>query len=265
MERNRCSSSWRRLPTVVSSRQSHFFGFHGGDAMDFSLIDYLDEAACYRTLVELLHPDGLACPHCGENQRLGIHRRRREPVLDYQCAACGRVFNAWTGTALEGTHRRPAQVLAILRGITQATPTAQLARELGCDRRWLLVLRHRLQGFALRWLDRNPLGDDVVEADEMYQNAGEKGIPHNAPEPPPRRRANRRRGHGTFATDRPPVAGVVGRESGELRMEVVETASAADLEGLIDAECLEETTINTDEWNGYNRLGRRRKWVHKTV
>ena len=198
--------------------------------MDFSLIDYLDEAACYTKLLELLHPDGLACPQCGERQRLGIHRRHRDPVLDYQCGACGRVFNAWTGTALQGTHRRPAQVLMILHGITKGTPTATMARELGCDRRWLLALRHRLQEFALRWLDRNPLGDAVVEADEMYQNAGEKGIPHDDPEDPPRRRANNRRGHGTFATDRPPIAGVVGRESGELRMEVLETASGSELD-----------------------------------
>src|SRR5262249_36763857 len=42
--------------------------------MDFSLNDYLDEDACYTKLVELLHPDGLACPRCGEQQRLGIHR-----------------------------------------------------------------------------------------------------------------------------------------------------------------------------------------------
>jgi hypothetical protein len=30
----------------------------------------------------------------------------------------------------------------------------------------------------------------------MYQNAGEKGIPHLDPGDPPRRRANKRRGHG---------------------------------------------------------------------
>ena len=65
-------------------------------------------------------------------------------------------------------------IFMILQGIAKGTPTAQMARELGCDRRWLLALRHRLQDFALRWLDRNPLGDAVVEADEMYQNAGEK-------------------------------------------------------------------------------------------
>lgn len=149
--------------------------------MDFALNDYLDEDACYAQLVALLHPDGLSCPGCGERQRLGIHHRYRAPVLDYQCGTCGRVFNAWTGTILQGTHRRPAQLLMILRGIAQGTPTAQMARELGCDRRHLLQWRHRLQEHARLGLDRNPLDDDVLEADEMYQNAGEKRHPARRP------------------------------------------------------------------------------------
>ena len=145
--------------------------------MDFSLIDYLDEDACYTKLVELLHPDGLACPRCGERQHLGIHRCHRAPLVDFQCGGCGRVFNAVTGTSLQGTHRRPSQLLMIVRGVAQGTPTAQLARELGCDRKELLTLRHRLQDRARIGLDRNPLDDAVVEADEMYQNAGEKRDP----------------------------------------------------------------------------------------
>jgi transposase-like protein len=141
---------------------------------DFSLIDYLDEDACYTKLVELLHPDGLACPRCSQRQRLGIHRCHRAPLVDFQCSGCGRVFNAFTGTSLQGTHRRPAQLLLILRGVAQGTPTAQMARELGCDRKELLALRHRLQERARIGLDRNRWDDAVVEADEMDQNAGEK-------------------------------------------------------------------------------------------
>jgi hypothetical protein len=49
--------------------------------MDFSLLDYLDEDACYTRLVELLHPDGPACPRCGERQRLGTHRCHRAPPV----------------------------------------------------------------------------------------------------------------------------------------------------------------------------------------
>jgi hypothetical protein len=59
----------------------------------------------------------------------------------------------------------------ILRGLAQGTPTAPMARELGCDRRPLLALRHRLPEHARMGLDRNPLGDAVVEADERSQTS----------------------------------------------------------------------------------------------
>ena len=233
--------------------------------MDFPLTDLMDQDACYHKLVALLHPDGLTCPDCKTDDQLRVHRRHRAPVLDYRCTSCGRVFNAFTGTGLEGTHRRPAEIMLILRGFAQGVPTAQLARELGCDRKHLLELRRRMQDHARRWLDRNPLGDDVVEGDEMYQNAGEKGVPHPEPDDPPRRRANSRRGHGTFGNDRPPVAGVVGRESGEIRLEVVESANSEELDEFVDGSCLPGTTVNTDEWSGYSRVGGRHDRTHLTV
>ena len=99
----------------------------------------------------------------------------------------------------------------------------------------------------------------------MYQNAGEKGIPHADPADPPRRRANSRRGHGTFANDRPPIAGVVGRESGEVRLEVLETAGGGELEAVIDCTCLEGTVVNTDEWKRVQPGRQRHGRVHRTV
>ena len=73
--------------------------------MDFPLTDLMDQDACYRKIVGLLHPGGLTCPVCRSSDRLRVHRRHRAPVLDYRCTACGRVFNAFTGTDLDGTHR----------------------------------------------------------------------------------------------------------------------------------------------------------------
>jgi transposase-like protein len=180
--------------------------------MDFPLIDLMDENACYERLVALLHPDGLACPRCGASDRMGIHRRHRDPVIDYQCGGCGRVFNAFTATPLRGIRRSPSQLLLILRGVAQAEPTARMARELECDRKHLLELRHRLQEDARLGLDRNPLGDAVVEADEAYVNAGEKRQPARRPgrpaaaagQPPARPRHLRHR----------PAAGGRGRRAG---------------------------------------------------
>ncbi|QJW96991.1 hypothetical protein [Frigoriglobus tundricola] len=51
---------------------------------------------------------------------------------------------------------------------------------------------------------------------------GKKGVRHPNPDDPPRRRANKRRGHGNFANDRPPVVGVVSRDTGAIVLEVVE-------------------------------------------
>ncbi len=118
--------------------------------MDFPLTDLMDEQACYDYLVDALHPGGLRCPACS-GRDFTLHRAHRDPVRDYRCA-CGRVFNAWTGTALQGTQRPPSQVVLLVHGIARGTPTAQLARELGCSRRHLLDLRHRLQHHAwVRW------------------------------------------------------------------------------------------------------------------
>jgi len=150
--------------------------------MDFPITALMDPDACYGKLTELLHPDGLACPRCGARERWTVHRRRPgSPVVDYRCPGCRRVFNLYTGTAWQGTHKGPATIVLILRGIAQGVPTAQLARELGLSRRHLLDLRHTIQARARAAADRSPLPDDRAEADEMYQNAGEKRGP--APRP----------------------------------------------------------------------------------
>jgi len=40
--------------------------------VDFPIIDLMDEDACYATGVEELHPEGMACPRCGRNDRMVV-------------------------------------------------------------------------------------------------------------------------------------------------------------------------------------------------
>ncbi len=174
------------------------------------------------------------------------------------------MFNAFTGTAFHTTHWRPSEILLLLRGIAQGETTARLARELRRHRQHLLKLRHRLQGSALEGADPLPLDDEAVEADEMDQNAGEKGIPHTDPEDPPRRRANNRPGHGSMANDRPPVAGVVGRDSGLLRLRVVDRADGPTLREFVRRMTWPTVLVYTDEWAAYDRLPELARW-HATV
>jgi transposase-like protein len=181
--------------------------------MDFPLVDLLDEEACYGQLLDLLHPEGLSCPRCGEAKELAVHRRHRHPVLDYRCQACGRVFNAFTGTAFQQTHRRCSELLLILRGIAQGVTTARLARELGRNRPRLLELRHAIQDRAAAALERTPLPDAVVEVDEMYQNAGEKR--HAAPRPGRSTAPPGQQGQGPRHVGPRPATGLRDRRPGE--------------------------------------------------
>jgi hypothetical protein len=61
------------------------------------------------------------------------------------------------------------------------------------------------------------------------------------------------------------VAGVVGRESGEVRLEVLASAGGPELDEVIDCTCLAGATVDTDEWKGYGRVGERHGRVHLTV
>lgn len=98
----------------------------------------------------------------------------------------------------------------------------------------------------------------------MFQNAGEKGVPHPDPDDPPRRRANKRPGQGTFENDRPPIVGVVGRESGQLRTQIVPSTDVESLQGHLEDTTRDDAIVHTDEARGYAGLPKTGR-VHRTV
>ena len=82
---------------------------------------------------------------------------------------------------------------------------------------------------------------------------GKKSTPHRDPRDPPRRRANKRRGHGTYANDRPPIISLIARDTGEQRFWVGDHADARTCRALI-AENIPagRTRLYTDEWQSYH-------------
>lgn len=90
---------------------------------------------------------------------------------------------------------------------------------------------------------------------------GKKGDEHFDPFDPPRCRANQRRGRGTFANDRPPVVGVIGRETGAIRLRVVQDTKSLTLCGFVEQFTQPHTLVYTDEYQSYNALKRTRQTV----
>ena len=61
------------------------------------------------------------------------------------------------------------------------------------------------------------------------------------------------------------MAGVVGRDSGEVRLEVLASSGGAELDEVIDSTTLAGAAVCTDEWRGYARTGGRHERVHRAV
>jgi transposase-like protein len=78
---------------------------------------------------------------------------------------------------------------------------------------------------------------------------GKKRTPHRDPTDPPRRRANQRRGPGTYENDRPPIISIISRETGAQRFWGCDHANTRTCGALIAANVpTSGTQLYTDEW-----------------
>jgi len=221
----------------------------------FPIHELLDTKKCIEFLLKMLHPNGVCCPNghpLPPNQ--APHDRHRDPIFDYKCQICGKVYNIFTGTKFSRIRYSCGTIVLIIRGILQGVTTKHLAEELEINRPHLLKLRHKIQQFVLESLSDSPLTDKETEADEMFQNAGEKGYKHDDPDDPPRRRANKRRGIGTMENDRPPILGVAGRESGQIRLNVCDNTQQATIQPQVEKDTDPNAIVYTDKSSAYNHI-----------
>ncbi len=80
---------------------------------------------------------------------------------------------------------------------------------------------------------------------------GKKGEPLRNPGDPPRKRANKNRGRGTYENDRPPVVGMVGRRAGWACFRVCVDTTQETIRAAVAGETAEEACIFTDENRSY--------------
>src|SRR5215207_145744 len=95
---------------------------------------------------------------------------------------------------------------------------------------------------------------------------GKKSTPHPDPSDPPRRRANKRRGMGTFANDRPPIISLVSRQTGEHRYWLCDSASKAICHEIIHQNVPPAGAIvYTDGLASYRGALAQHGWVNHSI
>jgi transposase-like protein len=149
--------------------------WYDGCMIEFPITELMDDSICLIWLERHLHPQGLVCPQCGNSTRRLFREQGHFPA--YRCRACDGYYTLLTGTVFAKTRQRPATLVLLLRGIAKGEPTARLARELGVSRKQLHTLRQRIQANLNLTAPTGGMTGTTFEADELYQNAGEKKHP----------------------------------------------------------------------------------------
>jgi len=147
-----------------------------------------DDSLCLLWLERHLHPNGFVCPRWGSaNRRLF---RRQGHYDAYRCRVCDGYYTRLSGTTFEGSRKRPAVFVLLLRGMSKGESTARLARELQRSRQTVHTRRQQIQANLNESAPTEMMEGTTFEVDELYQNAGEKRRHALRPErsaPPSRR------------------------------------------------------------------------------
>jgi len=142
------------------------------DMIDFPITELLSDEECVEWLESYVHPDGFVCPHCRSAERRLFREQGYFPA--YRCLACDGYYTLLSDTVFEKTRQRPATLVLLLRGIAKGESSSRLSRELGIGRKRVMQLRQRIQNNLYETLPTGVMEGQTFEADEVYQNAGEK-------------------------------------------------------------------------------------------
>jgi len=233
-------------------------------------IDRIDERELWAMLIRVRWPHGPECPHCGERdpQYLDlIDADYRGGLGRWCCQVCaeagdpgeGGTFTPLSGTILDGMRIDVRTLWLIVESFARGEASVETADEARVHRhttdRLFRLLRAAI--YQTRSLEPIVLGpEDVGECDEVYITAGLKGGAGGLPlERQPRQRGLKRRGRGTWDSDRLPVFGLLCR-GGQVRLFVLRNVQTETIQPIVHQMVQRGARVYTDSYGIYHFLSR---------
>lgn len=137
-----------------------------------------DSGDVVRQIIEERQAVAPKCPHCDATH---IHRYGKEHGLQrYACVACGRTFNALTGTPLARLRKKECWS-SFAGSLQQSHSVREAARRTGVAKTTSFRWRHRFLRLDKDTLKQTLTG--IVEVDESFileSHKGERGLPRAA-------------------------------------------------------------------------------------
>ena len=208
---------------------------------------FTDSEKAREFLEKMRWPDGPVCPHCGSKEaykltpREGAKKSVRLGV--YKCKECREQFTVTIGTLFEDSHiplNKWLLAFHLLCSSKKGMSAHQLHRMLGVTYKTAWFMAHRVR-YAMGQPSFKDKMKGVVEADETYVGGKRKWSGVGRPD---------------VYSHKQPVFSVVQRD-GDVRSFHVHRVTADNLISALKKNVEEETTVVTDGFAAYDRLGAR--------
>lgn len=208
-----------------------------------------NDDACLEFLKEKRFPKGMAhCEKCGVERK--HHRVTGRPA--YACDYCGSMISPMAGTIFEksSTSLRLWFYAIYLMSSTRCGISAkQVQRETGVTYKTAWRMFKQIRSLLSENLVLGDMGGGV-EMDESYFGA--------------RNRRGTKRGRPNTSSHKQCVVGIVERKGRAIAM-TAENATKANLQRIARERILPDTTVFTDEWQGYSGLSEFAKVTHRRI
>lgn len=190
-----------------------------------------------------LWPNGTKCPSCSTTDRIGARKNGY-----YRCGKCKLDFTVRTGTIFERSHvplHKWIYAMYLLVTSRKGISSLQLAKEIGITQKSAWFVLHRL---------REACGKDftmlkgIVEVDEVYIGGLE---------------SNKHMKQRIQSVPKKTAVVAMRERNGRTKAVVPETVSSMSVEKIIRDNVESGSTIHTDEFMAYRRVGK--SFNHQTV
>ncbi len=202
---------------------------------------FSDETIAEQWLVERRWPDGIRCPYCASDNVTPRTNGRKTPA--YRCNPCKRDFTVKTGTIMHDS-KLPLSKWCIafylyntnLKGVS----SMKLHRDLGITQKSAWHMAHRIRE---AWNVSADKFTGPVEVDETYIGGKESN-----------KHESKKLRSGRGAVGKTPIAGAKDRETGQVKVAVVERTDRPTLQGFVRYAVEPGTTVYTDEHAAYRGI-----------